>query len=101
VDSFIDVSDFLLWGEDIADPARAELALAAACDAVRDRMSQTLNAVTGDVITLVGTDSRALLLPELPVTAVTSVTVNGVAVTDWTLDAYGAGILWRDARSSW
>lgn len=74
-------------------------ALDAACDMVRDYICQQVDAVAGDVVTLYGTGTRALTLPELPVTSVTSVTLDGVALTDWTVDAYG--LLWRDNPGWW
>lgn len=101
MDPFITAWDFIVWA-DLADVGiRAETAVAAACDAVREHMCQTITQVVNDPITLVGSDTRALLLPELPVTAVVSVTLNGVAVTDWTLDPLGSGILWRDGYGYW
>jgi hypothetical protein len=79
-----------------------EFALDAACDEIRNRTCQTLDAVEGDVITLDGTDRQALLLPELPVTAVNSVTIDKdltteLDVTDYVL-GFG-GILRR--RKGW
>lgn len=98
---FIPIDDFVQWADNIENPAKAALALDAACEAVRLYMCQTINQVTADAITLPGSDTRALLLPELPVTTVASVTLSGTAVTDWTLDPIGSGILWRDAPGYW
>jgi hypothetical protein len=74
-------------------------ALEAACDTVRDKVCQQIDVVTNDVVTLHGTGTRALTLPELPIIAVDSVTLDGVAVTDWTLDEHG--LLWRDSPAWW
>jgi hypothetical protein len=76
-----------------------DAALEAACDVVRDYVSQQLDLVEDDVITIHGTGTRALLLPELPVNAVTTVTVNGAALTDWTVDS--DGLLWRNSPGWW
>ena len=82
----------------VAQLAAADLDLEVACDDIRDYICQTVDLVTGDVITLAGTGTRALILPELPVSAAT-ITSAGVAVTDFTRDAYG--ILWRTDPSIW
>lgn len=98
--SFVDVNDYLnYFGLDDTDVARAALDLDVACDKIRDYLHQQIDAVAADAITLFGTDTRALILPELPVTAVTSVTLDGEALTDWTVDAYG--LLWRDDPAYW
>ena len=60
-----------------------------ACDRVRDYLCQQIDQVVGDVVTVYGTGTRAMLLPELPVTVVTSITFDGDAVTDYTVDDYG------------
>jgi hypothetical protein len=78
---------------------RAQLDLEAACDRIRDYIGQTVDRVTGDVITVSGTGTRALTLPELPVVSVASITDDGTAVTDWTVDDYG--ILWRTDPYWW
>lgn len=52
---------------------------------VRRYTRQTITAVTGDVVTLPGNWGQTLTLPERPVTAVTSVTINGSATTRYTL----------------
>lgn len=102
--SFVNVAEYMAYA-DISNVLQAEIDLDAACDEIRDYLNQTIDLVTGDVITLYGTDSRAMLLPELPIVAVTSVilaaTVSSpaVAVTDYTVDQYG--ILWRDAPYFW
>lgn len=98
---FVPLVDYLAWA-DITDPgevARAQVALNSACDRVRRHRCQTIDLVTGDVLTLPGSDTRALMLPELPVNSVTSVIGDGVAVTDWMVDGYG--ILWRTTPNWW
>jgi hypothetical protein len=74
-------------------------ALDAACDTVRDYICQQVDAVEDDVLTVYGSGTRALTLPELPVTAVTSVTLDGAAITDFTFDEHG--LLWRDDPGYW
>lgn len=100
--AFLTFNEFAAIYEDVVDePARAVLALDAACDAVREHMCQTIARVTNEVITVVGSNTRALLLPELPVITVTSVVASGAALIDWSIDPTGAGILWRDDPGYW
>jgi len=78
------------------------IATDAACDIVRDIAEQTFNQMFADTITLDGTGTDALLLPERPVSAAGTVTVNGGTVTDYVLA--DNGILFRRGTvtsSSW
>jgi hypothetical protein len=89
-------------------PAATE-ALDQACETVRDFLGQQLDRVTGDVVTLSGTGRATLLLPQLPVTGVSSVVETGydgtpvtLPVTDYWLDTDdGDGILWKLAGGYW
>jgi hypothetical protein len=90
-----DVVDFLGRGT-ITDPGML-IATDAACDICRDIAAQTFNQSTSTV-TLDGTGTDALLLPELPVTAAGTVTIAGSAVTDYVLN--GNGILFRKASGT-
>lgn len=85
-----DLVDYLGRGT-ITDPGMI-IAADAACDICRDVAEQTFN-LTTSTVTLDGTGTDALLLPELPVTAAGTVTVAGSAVTDYVLN--GNGILFR------
>lgn len=76
------------------DNATADIAINAATAHVQRAARQRLVAVTGDTIELEGTTSWRLHLPERPVTAVTSVTLDGVTVTDYTRLR---SRLWRDS----
>lgn len=67
------------------DTDTADLLLQMATGVVQGVVRQRLVAVTADQITLLGTADADLWLPERPVVAVTAVTVDGVAVTDWRL----------------
>jgi hypothetical protein len=96
-----DLTDYL--GRDVTSDDGAIIALDAACDIVRDLAEQDFNAATSTV-TLDGTGTDALLLPQLPVTAAGTVSVAGSAVTDYTLNS--SGILFRgsagcDPRPYW
>ena len=83
-----------------ADDARAIIALDAACQTIRTYTEQTLNLVRNDVQTWRG--FQTLLLPELPVVQVNSVTLRGelVDAEDWFL-AFGGEVViktWRQTR---
>ena len=85
-----------------ADPGLL-IACDAASDWVRTMCERSINEATSTV-TLDGTGTDALLLPELPVTAAGTVLVNGGTVTDYALS--DNGILFRgsagvDPRPVW
>jgi hypothetical protein len=65
------------------DQARLQSLLLKASALMRAHTRQMLSNVTGDVVTRYPTASTFLSLPERPVTAVTTVTVDGVATTDY------------------
>jgi hypothetical protein len=103
-DPFISAQDLTDWlGRDVTNDDGAIIALDAACDMVRTFAEREFNAASG-TFTLDGTGTDALLLPQLPVTAAGTVTVDGDAVTEYTLN--GNGILFRgtagcDPRPVW
>lgn len=61
----------------------ATLVLNTASGVVRGAVGQELSAVAADTLTIMGTTSVWLELPERPVTAVTSVAVDGEALDDY------------------
>lgn len=75
-----DLGDFL--GRDVDADLGAVMACDAACDICRDIAETQFNAGTSTV-TLDGTGTDALVLPERPVSGVTAVTVGGVAEPDF------------------
>lgn len=95
-----DVVDLLGRG-DTSDPG-ITIAVDAACDIVRTFTERLINETT-ESINLDGHGGDALLLPQLPVTQVVSVQVNGTAVTDYAVGSNG--ILYRGtggtADTSW
>ena len=72
-----------LIGQDMpADLARMQLFLSLASAEVRRHTGQTLSVVTGDVVVLLPEPERTtLILPQRPVTAITSVVANGVTLS--------------------
>lgn len=90
-----DLSDYL--GRDVTSDAGAIIALDAACDMCRDIAEQRFNGDT-ETVTLDGTGTDSLLLPQLPVSAAGTVLVDGTAVTDYTLN--NNGILFRGSVSA-
>lgn len=89
----ITIDDFMFAGGD-PDSVAAAFAMSAASEMVRGYLNQYVSLVTNDVILLTGSGTRALILPELPVVAINSVTVGGDAlvVADY---VESRGVLWR------
>ncbi|URM90414.1 hypothetical protein LUW75_10865 [Streptomyces sp. MRC013] len=63
------------------DAEQAAVKLAEAETVIRGELEQSIDAVADDTAVLVGTGRRVLTLPELPVTAVTTVLVDDAALT--------------------
>lgn len=72
-----ELAAYLEVSEASLDAAKAELMLELASDLVRDELDQRIDLVDGDTVDLLGTGTRVVLLPELPVVEVDSVTVIG------------------------
>ena len=66
-----------------SDLSRVQQLLELASSTIRSFCSQTLSVVVDDVVTVYPTASTLLTLPQRPVTAVSSVMVDGVAETDF------------------
>ena len=66
-----DLSDYL--GKDVTADAGAVIAVDSACQFVRTLTEQELDEVTSDTITVDGTGTDAIVLPELPVSTVGTV----------------------------
>lgn len=76
---------------DTIDAAQAAAAIAAAETIIRAALQQTIDAVAGDTAGLVGNGRRTILLPEMPVTAVASITVDGTLLdaAAWRVNRHG------------
>lgn len=88
--SVADLSAYI--GREIAeDDASALLALDLASGAVREYCGQYLSLVEDESITLNGSGTRVVLMPETPVTEVTSVSVSGetLETEKWSWTAEG------------
>lgn len=88
-DSFITVdelSDYL--GRDVSANPAAELVVDGACATVRTIAEQNFSE-SSDTVTLDGTGTDALVLSQLPVSTIQSVTVAGTADTDYALSSNG------------
>lgn len=86
-----------LVGEPDLDPALATLLIEVATGVVQAAAGgQRIVAVVDETASLMGTADRWLSLPQIPVTAVASVTIDGAVVSDW--KRFG-GRLWR--RCGW
>jgi hypothetical protein len=87
--SFIDtqeLSDSL--GRDLSSQDGAQLAIDMACATCRTIAEQDFTEAT-ETIALDGTGTDALLLPQLPVSSISSVTVSGTATTAYVLTDRG------------
>lgn len=90
-----DLTDYL--GRDVTNDDGAIIACDAACDAIRTLTEQEINRATS-TITLNGTGTDALVLPQFPVNSAGTVVVSGGTVTDWALS--DDGILFRKAATN-
>lgn len=86
------VADLTARGIDTSDTDRINALLASASSAVRDAAGSAISRETSTV-TLWTEASRRIELPARPVASVASVTLDGVAVTDYRLRG---SALWRD-----
>lgn len=96
--AFVTAPEYLAYYTDVTDAevAQLEANLDEACDKIRDYLGQTVDLVT-EAVTIWGSDTQALTLPELPVVSIASIVSNGTAITDYTFDQYG--LVWRNATS--
>lgn len=76
-----DLASYLQRDFSAAETATAEMLLDLASAAIRDYTGQYISAVDDDIVTLDPPCGSSLFLPELPVTAVTSVVVAGTTLT--------------------
>lgn len=101
---FISTSDVVSYvGRGGTADATMIMAVDAACEIVRDYTQQDFNRGTSTIV-LDGNDSDVLLLPQVPVVAAGTVSVNGAAITDYCVNE--SGLLFRgsagaDPRSRW
>lgn len=94
ISSDVDLAAYLRL--DLTDDDLGVIAVDAACEVIRGYTGQVLNKVTDDEISLDGTGTDALLLPQLPVTSVTTVVEDDtelVVDTDYVLGS--GGVLYR------
>lgn len=87
------VADLSARGIDVSNHALIDALLNAASEAIRDAAGSPISEVTSTVV-LDGVQGFRLALPSSPVTSVTAVSVDGEAVTDYTVHG---GILRRSA----
>jgi len=78
-----DIADRLGRTFTTAELAQADAFLADAADLIRDYLRQDISAVVGDVMTREAPDSPWLDLQQRPVTAVTSASINGHVIADF------------------
>lgn len=91
-----DLRTLLEETEETLSDDKANIVLRIASGAVRAAARQTITAVTGDTVVLIGDPGQWFELPQRPVTAVTSVKLDGSLITDFKV--FG-NRLWR--RCGW
>lgn len=82
-------AELVAFAETSLDTPRMELLLQLASGVVRRFTGQTLSEVLGDQVEYGPTDRLALFLPERPVLAVSAITVDGDAFTDFDWTRWG------------
>lgn len=65
-----------------AEKTRATTLLTLATGLIQDEAKQTISLVTDDTLARLGTTDERILLPELPVVSIASVTLNGVLLSE-------------------
>lgn len=88
---FATATEFCEWtGIGIpSDFARLQQLLDSASALIRGYTGQVLSQVAGDSVVVPATFADVLFLPQVPVTAISSITVDAVAFTDFTFDETG------------
>lgn len=88
-DPFISRADLTAYlGRDVTADDGALIAVDSACEICREIAEQDFNAAT-DTVRLDGSGTDCLILPQRPVSAAGTVTVNGTAETAWTVTPTG------------
>ena len=93
-----DLSDYI--GRDVTADDGAAFAVDAANQVVQTHTEQVFTEAT-DTVSLDGTGTDLLFLPQRPVTAAGTVEVNGTAVTDYTFTETGKLIRTSDDEPTW
>ena len=91
------LADFLQREFDPSEYDAADQALALASAAIRATIGQILDQTTDTAVVLDATGSGTLVLPESPVTAISSVEVLSIDGLTWTALAYPADYRWNSA----
>ncbi|KDN86714.1 hypothetical protein [Kitasatospora cheerisanensis] len=95
-----DPAALAVWLGVPADDPQLLAALRSASSRFVSDVGHPVRLVMGDTTTLYGDGTDRLLLPAVPVRAIHSLTVDGVAVTDWRARR-DAGILRRSSACGW
>lgn len=77
-----ELADRLQTDFDALQRSQADELLTSTTAMIKREARQTIELVTNDAVTLDASSTRVLLLPELPVVSVASVTVDGVVLTE-------------------
>lgn len=100
--TYQDLEDRLRVTFTAAEQVQAVALLESATSLIQAAARQVLEQVTGDTVTLDGNGQRILTLPQIPVTAVSSVTVDGETLTFDTHYRWSPnGLLYRTWDGFW
>ena len=94
-----EVGDYI--GRDLSADDGAVLAVSMACDTVRALTEQDFTPTVGETVTLDGTGTDTLLLPQVPVTAAGTVTMDGTLIDTGDYAATANGHLVRTDGTAW
>ena len=102
-DPFVSAEDFVQFmGMAVPDDlARLQSHIDAASAMIRRYCDQELSQVTDDVVTLAGVERPTLILPQRPVTAITSVAESGVTLAASEYTFTRSGLLRRANGVNW
>ena len=101
--TFIDLEELAAFlspraPRDLSGDVLAQVAIEAACGAIRTTTEQELDLVEDDTASfLCGEGRRELILPQMPVLSIEAVRLDQEPITDWILT--GAGILRRTSTN--
>lgn len=92
---------FLAGGLDAGLEAQGQLLLDIATSAIQSYTGQHIELVTDEELTLDAPYGEAVFLPELPVTEISDVTLDGTALTTDDYDFISTGVLYRNNARWW
>jgi hypothetical protein len=98
---FISTGDLsAVVGQDVAGDDLAQIAIDSSCEMIRSYLGQRLNYLADEEVMMGGSGGMALVLPEMPIVSITSITVDGTEETDFVY-VKKAGLVYRGDSQTW